>query len=269
MERFVSRSRLLLLVAASLTAGACTRHATEEPEAPEKEVYMVNKPVITLIDDDFSLAWVDNLHDICMDLGIRCDFALIPMKDGDSVVITDEQKAKVMAYYDEGFGFHLHPRHDDWNPETFIDLEHTRRSLTGTIDAFRAAGLPDSFCDCLVYPHGCDIKGVRAMCAEYVSYGVTVSGLYTKNLKHPYDLERLLISFASRGTKSEIKEKIRKGVEQNAWIILGTHIWQFEDEDTVDETTYSLANLREVLEYAASLADFKTFGEVIASLEEE
>ena len=56
MERFVSRSRLLLLVAASLIAGACTRHATEEPEAPEKEVFRF-VPVTVTCRDDGRTAW--------------------------------------------------------------------------------------------------------------------------------------------------------------------------------------------------------------------
>lgn len=222
-------------------------------------------PVITLIDDDFNIRYVDNLKTICDDLGIRCNFALMPYTIYGKAAFSNEQKAMIEEYQKCGYQFLLHPVHTFWLEDGYVDVAHCESSLVEAIYAMNDAHVINAEC-CMVYPGGCSKPGVREMCRKWCDYGVGVHGAYNVDLSHPYDLERLLVSFASRGNKTHIKEVIKEGVDKGAWVILGTHIWQFTDEDTVDETTYSLANLREVLEYAASLAPFKTFQEVVSEL---
>lgn len=101
------------------------------------------------------------------------------------------------------------------------------------------------------------------MVKNWLDIGINAgsSPYYNNEVCNRFSLNRLFINFNSH-KKSWYKSIIDEAVEKGAWLILGTHGYDFNDSGIVDETTMSLANLKEVIEYANSKIVIKPIGEV-------
>ena len=59
-------------------------------------------------------------------------------------------------------------------------------------------------------------------------------------------------------TKTQLKNLIKQYVDNGDWVILYTHLYNHQNTDIVDETTNSVANLMEIVEYANSLCPLRS-----------
>lgn len=222
-----------------------------------------NKPAISWVDDDFKLTSVPNIKAICDEVGCKCDFALVPQSTGgmnldyDAVYSISEDALSLAKSYElEGFHIEMHPPHFGWYASESMGGDYSGRkwvenSLVKTIRIFKEKGLLNS--SCIIYP-GVSGKNAEAidMASCHVEFGVNAgsSSNYNNGVHNKFSLDRLFISFTSSHTKTWYKGIIDEAVEKGAWLILGTHGHEFSDSDILDETTKSLANLKEVIQYA-------------------
>lgn len=227
-----------------------------------KDAY--NIAAISWVDDDFNLDYVQNVVDICNEVACKCDFGLIPTATGgtgeyplDSIYsIPEAVRQFAISLEQNGFHIEMHPYHRGWynsqSAGTYQGREWCEQSLIKTIRCFKENGLLNS--KCVIYP------GVRTqeqqaevneMTQNWLNFGVLATGNYNDGIVNRYGLNRLFISFDTH-TKTWYKNKIDEAVAKGAWLILGTHSWNFKDTTTVDETTNSIPNLKEIIAYANS-----------------
>ena len=149
----------------------------------------------------------------------------------------------------------MHPPHYGWYKSPTAGGEYSGRkwvenSLIKTIRVFKENNLLNS--SCIVYPgqSGTTEEAVN-MASCHVEFGVNAEGNNISNngIVNKFSLNRLFILFSNH-TKSWYKNQIDKAVSSGAWLILGTHGHQFDDSGTIDESTNSLANLQELIQYA-------------------
>ena len=224
---------------------------------------MYNTPAISWVDDDFNLTSVPKIKNICDEVGCKCDFALVPESTGGTNLdyeaiynIQEESLSLAKSYELEGFHIEMHPPHYGWYPSTSMGGDYSGRkwvenSLVKTIRIFKEKGLLNS--SCIIYPgsSGGNSK-VIDIASCHVEFGVNTGAgsYYNEGVHNKFSLNRLFISFTSSHTKTWYKKIIDEAVSKGAWLILGTHGYQFNDSGTIDETTLSLANLKEIIEYA-------------------
>ena len=227
----------------------------------------LKRPVFTIIDDDFILPYASKLKALCDSLDIKCDFALMPKFENGKVVLTNQQEILVQEYISQGYEFLLHPNHTCWyndeaNGYKFIDVQTCEKSLMETIDLFKLLNIEQKY-PCVVYPGNSDFSGVRQMCARYTLLGFGTTGRFNLNLADPYNLERMMMRFNTWG-KALTKQYMKEGADQCAWIIIGMHSWQYGSNYEFDDNSFSWTNLRDILEYAKTLGEFKTCSETIS-----
>lgn len=79
-----------------------------------------------------------------------------------------------------------------------------------------------------------------------------------------HSLKRLSFESLSRGwlTKTQMKKRIKDAIDNGDWVILGSHFNSISDSETPDETSYNIANVLEILEYAHSLCPIRHTSDV-------
>lgn len=222
-----------------------------------------NTPAISWVDDDFNLTSVPKIKAICDEVGCKCDFALIPNSTGGTTLdynatysIPEKTLTLAKEYELEGFHIEMHPPHYGWYNSPTMGGEYSGRkwvenNLVKTIRAFKENNLLNS--SCIIYPGSSGVnQDVINMASCHVEFGVNAGGSsnYNDGVHNKFSLNRLFISFTSSHTKTWYKSVIDEAVSKGAWLILGTHGHEFNDSGTVDETSKSLANLKEVIQYA-------------------
>ena len=139
-----------------------------------------------------------------------------------------------------------------------VELE---QSLIKTIRVFKDNSLLND--SCIIYPGGSsNFSDTVEMVKTWLEFGITAVGKYNVGIHNSYKLERYFIRISVSNTKTQIKAIIDEAVEKGAWLILGTHGYDFNDSGTIDEITPSLANLKEIIEYANSKINIKPIGEI-------
>lgn len=103
---------------------------------------------------------------------------------------------------------------------------------------------------------------INNLVKTWLEFVIMVESNYNVGIHNKYKLERYFIRISASNTKTQIKAIIDEAVEKGAWLILGTHGYDFNDSGTIDETTPSLANLKEIIEYANSKINIKPIGEI-------
>ena len=218
-----------------------------------------NKAASSWIDDDFLVdkypEIYEVLHSECISKDIRCDFAFIPR--GTKARLTLAQK-----WEDEGFNFLMHPYHKGWYDSGDVkqDIIVVRSSFIECLREFQ-----NNFASArkrvLVYPGNSNQYSENVdFIKQYVECAITAThvGSNHETTNDRYQLKRLSLKLSSNMTKTKLKELIKSYLDAGDWVILYSHIYDFEISDVVDETTNSIANLMEVVEYANSLAPIRS-----------
>lgn len=239
----------------SITFNPHTLSAT--PSEPETTINQ--GAAMCWIDDDFLVENYDiyqELHDWCIEKNIRLDFALIPPSWSPSTRMT-----RAKQYEEEGFTFVMHPSHDGWYSDSNYthDVVKMKQKFIQCMREFQT-NIVSSRKQVLVWPGRSDqyqdnIDFVR----NYVdcAFSATKIGTNTGNQIDRYSIKRFSLLIRNGYPKSKLKELIKEAVDRGDWIILYTHVYDYENTDVVDETTNSLANLLEIVEYANSLCPIR------------
>lgn len=222
-----------------------------------------NTPAISWVDDDFNLTSAPKIKAICDEVGCKCDFALVPQSTGGTNLdydadysISSDALELAKQYELEGFHIEMHPPHYGWYTSGSMGGEYAGRkwvenSLVKTMRVFKENGLLNS--SCIIYPgsSGGNSEAID-MASCHVEFGVNAGAGNGMNdgVHNKFSLNRLFISLTSSHTKTWYKGIIDEAVSKGVWLILGTHGHEFTDSETVDETTNSLANLKEIIQYA-------------------
>ena len=232
-----------------------------------------NVAAISWVDDDFNLTSVPKIKAICDEVGCKIDFGLVPTYTKgtgdyptDSVYsFTEEQLELIKQYELEGFHMQIHPVHRGWyesaSAGTYQGRAWTEQSLVKTIRLFKENNILND--SCIIYPGSSPtFQDTVDMVKTWLEFGVMAGGKYNMGICNKYKLARYFVNISSSQTKTQIKTVIDEAVKNGAWLILGTHGHQFNDSGTIDETTPSLANLQEIIDYANSKIPIKPIGEV-------
>ena len=215
-------------------------------------------PAISWIDDDFSGNSPDAIKSIADELGIKIDFAIIPATDY-SINNID----KVRQFENEGHEMLMHPIHNSWYGDNF-DLDECEKSLVRTKRAFSEFLINHP--NCLVYPgNSSNVTEVVKIVKRHCDFGFNCDASYNKGYeKNPHNLSRMFINTISSSlTKDHWKRKIKEAIDNNAWVVIGTHSWAFSnDTETFDNTTPSIPNLKDIIEYANELCGIRLVSEV-------
>ncbi len=244
----------------------------------EEEIYAkYNTPAISWIDDDFAAfdksgnltPVYQKLHKFCIDKGIYGDLALRPFASPSDVWIPAGRVSICQQWQSEGFAFLYHPNHSegwyDRDAQHPHDASKIEASALDCIKAFKLYALKAP--SILVWPGNSaefpdNYPVVRKLfeCAVAATYNLINHN--SDNDRH--SLKRLSFESLSRGylTKTQMKKRIKDAVEAGDWVILGSHFNSIIDSDTPDETSYNMANVLEILEYANSLCPIRHTADV-------
>ena len=216
-----------------------------------------NSAALCWIDDDFRIEEFDVyevLHDWCIDKNIRIDFAYTP---GWSKTRLETAK----LWEEEGFTFVMHPKHDGWyEDKTHVhDINMMRQHLVQCIREFQT-NFASSRRTLLVFPGSSDSYPENIEIAKnYVECGVSATqiGSNSGTQLNKFRIKRFSLLIRNGYPKSRLKELIKQHIDNGDWLILYTHMYSYENTDVVDETTNSIANLFEMVEYANSLCPIR------------
>lgn len=291
-------------------------------EIPENESTDVKSAIldncnlfrVSWIDDDFRIddtatATQDArvVKEICDELGIRCDFAMIPERrhykdehgvdipyvdiNGNSTVhypVNDDQyiddapvgefvkksiKQFAQEWQAEGFCFLLHPIHEGWKSNKYYQyqgVEFCHISLSKCMSAFDKAGI--KYEDLLVYPDGdSHDDAFKTKMKQNVFSGVgsghqsadLAGSDYNVGTCNPMTMQRLFIraDISTVAGKQKYKDAIDAAYAAGAWLIFGSHSWDFRD--VADNSHGAWSDVKEVIEYANSLSHIRPVGEVL------
>ncbi len=209
------------------------------------------------------------LHDYCVENNIYCDFALVPFSYPASAY---EPKARVdtVASWDrQGFGFLCHPVHSygwyDYDSSHPHDASQIESSIVDCYKAFELYGIEAP--RILVWPgNSYTFEDNLPIVKQYYDCAIISSYNKTNHLAENdrYNLSRLSFEGLKKGyfTKSEMKQIIKEAVDNGDWIIFASHFNDITINDEPDETSYSTANVLEILTYANSLCSIRHTADV-------
>ena len=72
-----------------------------------------------------------------------------------------------------------------------------------------------------------------------------------------YQIGRYAIDFNAAKTKTQVKHDLARFIGRGDWVILYTHLYNYEDSETLDETSNTIANVLDVVSYANSLCKLR------------
>lgn len=239
-----------------------TPHALDAaPQQPDTQIKN-QRGAICWIDDDFLVKdnsgnmrpIYEKVHDWCIEKDIRFDFAYIPGGISMSIAQTWEE---------EGFNFLMHPFHDGWydyGTSTKHDIVAVRKSFVKCMRVFQQY-FASARRRILVWPGSSNSYPENVeFISQYVECAITATtiGSNPGTVNDRYQLKRLSLMLNNNMTKTQLKNLIKQYVDNGDWVILYTHIYNHQDTDIVDETTNSVANLMEIVEYANSLCPLRS-----------
>ena len=208
------------------------------------------KAIFTVIDDDTStLDYVKRYHDLCINLGIRGNFAVITSHTEESESLT----AKLLEYEEEGFGmlYHCYSQTPIWSWTSAFDLEECEKNYVKGKRLYHKAGFA-SGSEFFIAPFGNNRATVQDMVKRH---GCEVLLSTDNNIIIGYDgtTSRYNIPRCSLGhnadrypnfTIEQLKAKIDEAYANNGWIIITTHVNEW------GTTTDGEQRFSEVVNYA-------------------
>ena len=227
-------------------------------------LYVDDTPMFSLIDDDFAVpAKCEILANICEELGIRCNYALIPTYDSTyyNPSLSEDKKAKVVELMERGHEFVMHPNHqlfygaDGTTQGTPAECE---KNLVQTRRFFDENGILNGS-EYLVWPvHRGLLDELLPMSQRQVKLAIhsgAISGVYVNNAGNfaRYRMVRESLFNSTAMDKALVKSQIDAFAESGkGWCIFVMHSHWLTNDNIVDNTSNTFANLREILEYALS-----------------
>lgn len=216
------------------------------------------------IDDDFRVLDNSNnlkpiyqaAHDWMIEKNIRCDFAVITTSSAATI-------STLKAWEEEGFNFLMHPTHDGWYnyKESYKhDITLVRKYFITNMRFFQQ-NIASAKRRILVYPGSSHAFQENIdFISQYVECAIsaTTKGSNPGTYNDRYKLKRITIQLSASHTKSQVKNLIKQYIDNGDWVILASHMYNFEVSDVLDETTNSFANLKEIVEYANSLCPLRS-----------
>lgn len=231
-------------------------------------------PAFSWIDDDFRILESDHggnsddilpiyqdIHDWMLEKGMRMDFAYIPSPSTTRMEILHD-------WEDENFRFLLHPKHDGWYTDQYYthNADMVRAGIADCIRHFKSNNILTD-CKILVWPGSSHKFADNIEIAKnYVDCGITANGTSSNSGVEDdrYNIQRLSLSLSATRTKTWYKKYIKESLERGDWLILLTHLYSdaFIVSDTLDETSNTTANIKEIVEYANSICPIKSTEQV-------
>lgn len=227
-------------------------------------LYVDDIPMFSLIDDDFAVpAKCEILANICEDLGIRCTYALIPTYDSThyNPSLSDDKKAKVVELMERGHEFVMHPNHqlfygaDGTTQGTPAECE---KNLVQTRRFFDENNILNGS-EYLVWPGNSGLRDelipmaqrqVKLAIHSGAKYGVYIN---TADNFNRYQMLRESLFRSESMDKALVKSQIDTFASGGkGWCIFVMHSHWLTNDNIVDNTSNTFANLREILEYALS-----------------
>lgn len=233
-------------------------------------------PAVCYIDDDFTgvnndgkvIGNYKKVHDFFLSRGYAMDFALINSPEEPHMWIPEGKVNVIRKWRDEGFGFLYHPIHSqgwyDYAPSQPHNTKMLEESIRLAKKCFDFYGLGDP--NILVWPGDSNKWPENVDIArKYFDCGIKASYIGSN---HNAEVDRFQIqrtslqAISATNTKTQIKEQIKSYLDNGDWVILGSHIYELVDTDVPDETTFSTANLFEMIDYINSLCPIRHTQEV-------
>ena len=224
-------------------------------------------PQVSWIDDDFSIFnrgttvirdQYQTVHDWCVQNDIKLDFAYIPTSYMDTP--DDREKIQIAkAWQLEGFRFLIHPIHEGWytaSDGSFVhDIEKVQTGIVKCIQYFQINNFVSNP-RILVYPGAtASFPDNIELLTKYVDCAIAATQASTNHGVEfdRYDIQRYALQFDLPGKpKSVVKSEILSYLNRGDWVILYTHLYNYSTEDILDETTNSIANVLDVVDYVNS-----------------
>ena len=252
-------------------------HAVELGKAPTIKAQFFNddrvvltaqcfgSPVFSWVDDDFYYDY-EKYHDLCLELGISMSFALAcDRNEAGEATLTDGRRDRALQYQREGFEMLLHPCQDVLAPKSGTPSQATvEAQIVAEKRLFDQLGIHHH--DIMVYPAFSAnfptvvtaAKKHCVMAARGIDHGYVKEDCYY-NLPHAcrYNVLRIELDFKTL-SKTETKALIDRAVANNGWLIFETHGYTFSSSLATDDTSNTLGNLKEIIEYAAARAPFQS-----------
>lgn len=238
-------------------------------------------PAISWIDDDFDtsserLAKLNILKSWAITNNIKPDIALIPdvtytdaqRTDIANVYLSPERLAMAMEFEYSGLHMLTHPIHYGIYGDVIKGDEYIRKDLFLSRKALLDAGFPG--CDIFVYAgSSAGTPAVAEAAKAYYDVGImpggNVSNVNLPTKQNRFKLVRFsLDDISATNTVSQIKQKIDECIATGGWIIFITHVWMHTGDGTepVDETSNSLSNVFNIIQYANQKVQIRPTQEV-------
>lgn len=269
-----------------LLVGLAACNGTDEPvvvppvDDPVEPPANVLRGCISWIDDDFiAFDWSNSelrpiyreLHDFCMEHNIKPDIARGTFSYPYDKLIPPKQLATCLQWQQDGFTFLYHPNHSmgwyNYSADSPHDASKIEESILDCFKGFDYYGFKAP--KILVWPgNSAEYADNHPIVSRY--YDCAVGATYDR-VNHladndRYNLQRLSFESLARGyhTKSSFKARIKEAIDRGDWVIFASHFYDIEQNDVPDETSYSTANVFEILQYADSLCHIRPTAEVWA-----
>lgn len=248
----------ILLLALCISASFLIYYKTTSLQT--KAYIKCNLPAnFSWIDDDFNTTnGVFNALKIADDLDIKINFAAVP--DGDyKVSLFSYEKQKIIdSLLSKGHKIIMHPNHKLWYGKNKGSIEEISNDLHNSIEHYRMLD-KNVF---LAYP-GSSLKDPRIikLISGNCTIGFAPTGFIFSSPNNKYLRERLFINLSDNMSKQYYKDKIDEMLSKDKWVILATHSHDWTESNIIDETTMSTANLKDILTYCKTKADFVTINE--------
>lgn len=194
------------------------------------EVY--NGAVLTIVDDDGSIEFLNNFVPIYKDKGVRCSFAVVACRaetpigtttSGDPYEALSWTQIKELVH--DGFDMQSHTYSHDvkvFRTGENLNEEQLEHQFGDADRLFRENGLDYN---CMVYPWGTAQAIKKRVAKRYAKYGMTlISGDTGLNdeINEPMAISRYTLQSGSTSL-ADAKFKIDKAIAKKQWLILCTH----------------------------------------------
>lgn len=194
------------------------------------EVY--DGAVLTIVDDDGSIEFLNNFVPIYKDKGVRCSFAVVACRaetpigtttSGDPYVAMNWRQIKELVH--DGFDLQNHTYSHDikvFRTGENLNEEQLEHQFGDADKLFRQNGLDYN---CMVYPWGTAQAIKKRVAKRYAKYGMTlISGDTGLNdeISEPMAISRFTLQSGSTSLTSA-KSQIDTAIANKQWLILCTH----------------------------------------------
>lgn len=233
-----------------------------------------NTKQVCWIDDDFAilnnssgeiLEQYQLVHDWCLSNEVRLDFAFIPQEYSNEQD-TSKRMEILKMWEDEGFRFLMHPIHRGWYDysDNIHDIEKVKVGIVKCQRFFKINNIL-SDAKILVYPGGSNAYPENVnIIRKYVDCAITATDSETNEgvKNNRYQIKRYALSLSADKPKTIVKKELKEYIDRGDWVILYTHLYSFSTEDIVDETSNTIANVLDIVDYVNTLCSLRPTEEI-------